>query len=415
MISDPKTTWREREEAFRSQQYVIDHLEPVCDGPAWETNGLDDPVAPVPVRTASMADHMAAGGSTASALGRVGLIGWNTATGVGYMNRDLAAHLPIAKWLAPRHPVYPTLDRPPTRTRVDSVRLDLPHAEIKAWLRGLDWILFVEHPYMGPLVHSARELGVRIACVPMWELADLNADWLGLCDMMICPSHFAYDVLSDWKHRFGFQWSVAKVLWPVDTDRFGFRPRGSCDRFLFINGTGGSRAYRRDGTLARFRRKGMDILLAAARRLRPIPFLVYSQETPTVPIPDNIELRRAPAQNRLLYAQGDVCVQPSRWEGLGLQMLECQAAGLPLVTTDAPPMNQYRPLRVVPARDTEMVTILGRHALTAHHVAPEDLADSLAALYQTDITEASESARWFIEQEHSWEKALPCLIRAFSG
>ena len=89
-------------------------------------------------------------------LGRVGLVGWNTASGLGYINRDLATHFPIEKWLVPKHPAYPTLGHPRTHARVDAVRLELEIAEIKAWLRGLDWVLFVEFPYFPLLAHCAR-------------------------------------------------------------------------------------------------------------------------------------------------------------------------------------------------------------------------------------------------------------------
>ena len=36
----------------------------------------------------------------------------------------------------------------------------------------------------------------------------------------------------------------------------------------------------------------------------------------------------------------DVCVAPSRWEGLGLHLYESMALGLPVITNDAPPMNE---------------------------------------------------------------------------
>jgi glycosyltransferase involved in cell wall biosynthesis len=347
-------------------------------------------------------------------LGKVGLVGWNTASGLGYINRDLATYLPLERWLVPTHPVFPTLEPPPARTRIHRVPLEIDAAKLKAWLRGLDWVLFVEVPYVPHLAQSARELGIQVACVPMWECADLRLDWMHLCDRMICPTRFTYELFRDWKGRFGMGWDVVHVPWPVDPRRFRFRRRTQCERFLFVNGTGGSRAYREDGTLTTYRRKGMDILLEAARRLRPIPFLVYSQVEPAVPTPVNVELRHPLASNQRLYDEADVCVQPSRWEGLGLQMLECQAAGLPLVTTDAPPMNEYQPVHLVPARETELLSIVPRHALTAHNVAAEDLAAALEALYRTDIAEASESARSFIVKEHSWQNALPRLIRALA-
>jgi len=294
------------------------------------------------------------------------------------------------------------------------VRLELDIAEIKAWLRGLDWVLFVEFPYFPRLAHCARDLGIPVACVPMWEFTVLEAEWVRLADLMICPTHFTYELLRDWKHRFGFGWDLSCVPWPIETGRFRFRRRTRCERFLFVNGTGGRQARREDGTLTEYHRKGIETVLGAARLLRPIPFLIFSQVDLSMPVPDNVELRPPPAGNDSLYQRADVCVQPSHWEGLGLALLECQAAGLPLVTTDAPPMNEYYPLRAVRAMRTELVSALSNHVISSHSVAPEDLAATLRSLYRTDIAGASESARSFIEAEHSWEKALPLMIRALA-
>jgi glycosyltransferase involved in cell wall biosynthesis len=41
-----------------------------------------------------------------------------------------------------------------------------------------------------------------------------------------------------------------------------------------------------------------------------------------------------------LFAGADVCVAPSRWEGLGLHLYESMGLGLPVITNDAPPMNE---------------------------------------------------------------------------
>ncbi len=41
-----------------------------------------------------------------------------------------------------------------------------------------------------------------------------------------------------------------------------------------------------------------------------------------------------------LFAAADVCLAPSRWEGLGLHLYESMALGLPVITNDAPPMNE---------------------------------------------------------------------------
>jgi len=41
-----------------------------------------------------------------------------------------------------------------------------------------------------------------------------------------------------------------------------------------------------------------------------------------------------------MLAAADVCLAPSRWEGLGLHLYEATALGIPIVTNDNPPMNE---------------------------------------------------------------------------
>jgi glycosyltransferase involved in cell wall biosynthesis len=41
-----------------------------------------------------------------------------------------------------------------------------------------------------------------------------------------------------------------------------------------------------------------------------------------------------------LFANCDVCLAPSRWEGLGLHLYEATAFGMPIITNDNPPMNE---------------------------------------------------------------------------
>jgi len=46
------------------------------------------------------------------------------------------------------------------------------------------------------------------------------------------------------------------------------------------------------------------------------------------------------AEYQGLFASADVCLAPSRWEGLGLHLFEATAMGLPIITNDNPPMNE---------------------------------------------------------------------------
>ena len=54
-----------------------------------------------------------------------------------------------------------------------------------------------------------------------------------------------------------------------------------------------------------------------------------------------IELEDRPTDEHLRqFASCDVCLSPSRWEGLGLPLYEAIAFGMPSITNDSPPMNE---------------------------------------------------------------------------
>jgi glycosyltransferase involved in cell wall biosynthesis len=203
------------------------------------------------------------------------------------------------------------------------------------------------------------------------------------------------------------------VPWPVDVDRFQFRHRLRCRRFVFVAGNGGARAVRPEGA-GELRRKGLAVLIEAARRVPGIPLVVYADPHDVVsPVPTNIEWRWPPVDNTELYVDGDVCVQPSHWEGLGLPLLECQAAGMPLVTTDAPPMNEHRPLARIRASQ-ETVLLAESHRITAALIQPDDLAATLRSLHSRSIAAASRRARRFVEREHGWDRARASIHDALS-
>ena len=348
--------------------------------------------------------------------GKVGLLGWHTPSGLGYQNRDIAEHLRVNRWLAPRHPRIRRLGRPCIAGKYKAPWARAVSVRVRQrWLAGLDWLLFVEHPYLAGMGALAHNMGISVACVPNWEWLAPDLDWLPHVDLMICPTAFTDRMLRRWKRIMGFAWDVVHIPWPIDPRRFPFRRRERCRRFLFVNGTGGVTARRPDGSRTPYRRKGLGLVAETARLLPEVPFLVYSQVNDLPKLPANVEVRPPPARNSDLYRDGDVCVQPSHWEGLGLQLLECQAAGMPLVTTDAPPMNECRPYRVVSVAGTEPVFMAGDQPVDSQLVRPEDLAAVLGAIYDTDIRDASERAREYIETERSWDRlrdAIAALMPA---
>jgi glycosyltransferase involved in cell wall biosynthesis len=254
---------------------------------------------------------------------------------------------------------------------------------------------------------------VRIACVPMWEALDELSPWIRDVDLFICPTRHCRDLLRDWRDRLDLPSGLALVPWPIELDRFPFHPRTVCRRFLFVHGFGGAR-IRHEETPDWDGRKGLAIVAEAARRAPSVPIVVRSQWPELPPLGENVELVcGGVADPAELYEYGDVCLQPSRWEGLGLPLLECQASGLPLITTDAPPMNEHRALATLPARARKVGLDHGR-TIVAHDADPALLAETLRRVHGSDVSEASRAARRFVESEHSWSTARLRLLELFS-
>jgi glycosyltransferase involved in cell wall biosynthesis len=345
--------------------------------------------------------------------GKVGLIGTGDATGLGYQNEELARMFEIDRWLIPVLSYDAPRAQPTVKCRIDRVSGRADIATLRKWMKGLDWIVFIERPVVKDVARAARSLNIGIAVVANWEWLNPDLDWLRLADVLICPTKFTYNYLCDWRKRFGFGWEVVYVPWPVDAQRFRFQERRRCERFLFVNGWGGPRATRLDGSKTPSRRKGMDLIAEAMWAAPRLKFLLCSQKGDVPKLPSNVELLTAPADHRRLYDHGDVCVQPSHLEGLGLQLLECQAAGLPLITTDAPPMNEHNPWATIPVTGAETVLYGPQQPVPWQQMDARRLASLLEELAGADISGASRKARAFIENEHNWANAAAQLRDVF--
>ena len=90
-----------------------------------------------------------------------------------------------------------------------------------------------------------------------------------------------------------------------------------------------------------------------------------------------------------LFAGCDVCLAPSRWEGLGLHLYEATAFGMPIVTNDNPPMNELVTdgangllVRGLPAGEAKsgipaFEPDVGELAAAIERLADDDLRDEL--------------------------------------
>ncbi len=240
---------------------------------------------------------------------------------------------------------------------------EMPVAEYEAWAsaNGLDLILFDEN-YQWDAVGALRRAGVRTVGRFVWEYFSAEH---------VAPAKEAYDVVYSMhlgeRDRYAelgiespyVQWGIHPELLEAAEHGAGSLERGAkpglslqapSERSERAPGSEPVTFYFPGSFLGR--RKPIRKVIkafgqASGEHLR---LLVNAQ----VPRNDDKLQKWAAAdprielmledepedEHRARFASCDVCLAPSRWEGLGLPLFEATAFGLPIITNDKPPMSE---------------------------------------------------------------------------
>ena len=330
----------------------------------------------------------------------VGLVGFSCATGLGYENRRMWNKLPFTRWLRVNHPQLGT-DK--EGLREGDIRDTPPTEEVAdAFLDGLDAVVAVERTIPDTLFGKARARGIRtvLLCNPEWFHP--NKAWFADADLVVARTHWCLEFL---RQQALVRDKVTYIPAPLDLDELPFVPRVQANNFLFTNGWGG--VHQRKGWPEIRQVLVQDSKLITVRSQRPL-----------TDAPGGARVMGVVSNPADLYDGFDVSVQPSRFEGLGLAMLEAMARGVVLMTTDAPPMNEYVHaaygdqagrllLRVAEERQ---VKVWG--PWTAHIADPEDILQKVQALREGVIGALSQAGRRYVEQVHG-ESSWVSLWTAF--
>jgi len=163
-------------------------------------------------------------------------------------------------------------------------------------------------------------------------------------------------------------------------------------------------------------RKGTDLAVRAFRRLDGEARLIIHTQRPPVDWPwgaDVLDDPRIEVIHRTvtapgLYYLGDVYVYPSRLEGIGLSLCEALACGLPVITTDNAPMNEF----VADGENGLLVPVAKEERRWDDYYWPMATADveALAARMQWYVDEPSRvalhasRARQWAEERFCWRQ-----------
>jgi glycosyltransferase involved in cell wall biosynthesis len=289
---------------------------------------------------------------------------------------------------------------------------DAPDELVRSLLVGIEGIIFFERPTWHPrILRIAHEMGVSSVCVPMWEWFDGNAPEWKYCDVFACPTKFTERVV----RSYGFT-NTCHLTWPVDLAKLPKRTVTGQARHFIHNA----------GLVDADDRKGTRDTIKAFCRLdhHDIKLTVRMQKAAELPpFDERVEIVTGNLENVSdLYSAGDIAVQPSKMEGIGFMVLEPVCSGLPVITTDYPPMNEFvhqTELRCRPKfwRRKAFASQWIRHA---HLKLPSirDLTHRMAWAASNDLTPISAYNRHWAEATYNpdllrsaWAKALTAESR----
>jgi glycosyltransferase involved in cell wall biosynthesis len=250
-------------------------------------------------------------------------------TGFGRQARDIRKVLGIR-----RHIVIPSerlTDHPLNPLEDTLLPKEAPESRVKEVLHGVQGIVFFERPHWHPeILRCARELGVLTVCVPNWEWFVGDEPKWNYCDLFACPNDMALRTVRSYKRN-----NSVYLPWCLDIEALPSQiVKGPARRFVHNAGLvdGNDRKGTRD-TIDAFRRTKRNEIRLIVR---------VQKEVPLPEVDDRIDVRFGNVPSFAdLYRDVDVAIQPSKMEGIGFMILEAVCSGLPVITTDYPPMNEY--------------------------------------------------------------------------
>ena len=230
----------------------------------------------------------------------------------------------------------PQVTRAPRSSTPIITWVDRSHFVMWIETNRIDLVLFNEQRWWPP-VQWCNDLGIVTAAYVDYYTSQ-TVPLFALYDLLICNTKRHYSV---------FSWHPNCCYVPWGTETEIFRPSGvhlaDPDFVTFFHSAALSP-----------RRKGTDLVIRAFNKVvGPARLILHAQLDLGRAMPRLRRMMlRLTREKRLkvltqtvpapgLYHLGDVYVYPSRLDGIGLTVPEALACGLPVITSDHPPMNEF--------------------------------------------------------------------------
>jgi len=261
---------------------------------------------------------------------KIGFLSQAAICGHTYVNRLFARatdepHILVARGLKHHDPsVWQDFEN---KTEIEEDFFHLPHDKVLEWARGMDAVFFNEIEDW-ELIQKVGEVTKTIGyLVSDRVVSGTEYKYQVVFDAVIICNEQVYEDFSAYKNTHFVPWGVEPELF------------GEPGEHYFVHSAGwggvGDRKCTPEFARAMAKLKDAEGILLTQR-------CIFDGETTK-------RIRKMRSEGRLKVEYGDtertypgrVYVGLSRHEGLGLYFPEAMACGLPVITTDAPPMNQF--------------------------------------------------------------------------
>lgn len=216
-----------------------------------------------------------------------------------------------------------------------------PRTQLRDWLKNQDIIVIVERA-TPKLFELCKEQGIRCVVVPMidWLPDDPTERQNGLkaADLVVTLTEQAAGVLEH-DGLDNVRYIPASLYWQIPPPR----PARKSRIFYFNIGVGGPLNRRNVPMVLEIFNKLLEKHKHARLVMKMVPKArkYLGDLGPLHPSIELIERSMSGDEMRELQRSADVSLFPTRFEGLGFPLLESLHSGVPVITTGAPPMNEF--------------------------------------------------------------------------
>ena len=339
---------------------------------------------------------------------KVAYIGYATNQGITVIAHSIADNIKSDEFLIVKHPLGWKNEKCWLKKNYWECDITHPTREyFEKYFESVkpDIFFMVETPFSIEGIEIAKRRNIKTIFYPMVErFPRAHPFWSKVAnsvDLIACPTIQSYNYFRNYYP----DKKVVYLQYPIDTKFLKFKQRKKCKVFLHNAGHGGILSVRkgtREVVKAFNEIKNNDNIKLIINSQKSINY--YKEIAPLIKNNKNIDFRVINTSDlNSLYADGDVAVQPSQFEGVGLTIPESMACGLPTITTNAAPMNEFvkNDNYLVDVKNYSR-SISPNKEIGVCNIDVSHLTSLMEQLINCDISSESIKVRQTIEEKFSW-------------